>query len=200
MNEQFAFLNPAQAELAAAVPKVNTAQPKSAEPPFDPEQSWKSNKDNLAYYESRNNPNAVGKSNDVGLFQITPIAVEEANRVMNRNKNIDVKSPNFVTYFKHSEMFDPSKNEQVARVLWLENLKQFQLNMGRNPTNDEAIMMHNRPTYYKFAQGDKVRNKAEQYLTDYNTAMAKKPVKLVPITGTAKKEEKPKPEQKGKKK
>lgn len=200
MNEQFAFLNPAQAELAAAIPKVNTAQPATKEPPFDPEKSWNSNKDNLAYYESRNNPNAVGKSNDVGLYQITPIAVKEANRLLNLKKDIKEDSPNFVTYFNHGEMFNPAKNEQVAKILWLENIKQFQLKNGRNPTNDEIIMMHNRPTFYNFPEGHDVRNKAQTYLKEYNLAMAKKPLKLIPLTGTAKKEEKVNKNEKDKKK
>lgn len=36
----------------------------------------------LIWVESNNNPNAAGKANDVGVLQITPIIVEECNRLL----------------------------------------------------------------------------------------------------------------------
>lgn len=41
--------------------------------------------------ESAGNTNAVGKTNDVGVLQITPIFVKEANRILGTNK-YDLKS------------------------------------------------------------------------------------------------------------
>lgn len=40
----------------------------------------------VAFVESECNPKAIGKSNDVGLLQITPIMVKEANRITGYNK------------------------------------------------------------------------------------------------------------------
>ena len=37
--------------------------------------------DYVAWRESRNNPHAVGKANEIGAYQIKAIAVDEVNRI-----------------------------------------------------------------------------------------------------------------------
>lgn len=43
----------------------------------------------LILVESEGNPNVVGKSNDVGILQITPIYVKEVNRISNCNYTLE---------------------------------------------------------------------------------------------------------------
>ena len=46
----------------------------------------------LIIVESEGNPNAVGKTNDVGILQITPIYVEEVNRIIDTPKyNLEMR-------------------------------------------------------------------------------------------------------------
>ncbi len=40
----------------------------------------------LVMVESEGNPNAVGKTNDVGILQITPIYVKEVNRILKEER------------------------------------------------------------------------------------------------------------------
>lgn len=40
----------------------------------------------LIYVESEGKPNAVGKTNDVGILQITPIYVREVNRILGEER------------------------------------------------------------------------------------------------------------------
>lgn len=54
----------------------------------------------IEYTESRHNPNAVGGSLDYGLFQITPIRVEDFNRKTGKN-------------YSHSQMFDPVISREI---------------------------------------------------------------------------------------
>lgn len=46
----------------------------------------------LIIVESEGNPNAIGKTNDVGILQITPIYVEEVNRIIDTPKyNLEMR-------------------------------------------------------------------------------------------------------------
>ena len=57
----------------------------------------------LIQVESEGNPKAVGKHNDVGILQITPIYVEEVNRIIGQNK-YSLSSRNSIE--KSLEMFE----------------------------------------------------------------------------------------------
>lgn len=46
---------------------------------------WKKFIEALIYVESGGDPYAVGKTNDAGVLQITPIYVEEVNRILGKN-------------------------------------------------------------------------------------------------------------------
>lgn len=66
---------------------------------------------------------AVGKTKDLGIFQITPIYVSEVNRILGEEK------------YCHADAFNPTKS-----------LEMFSIYQGeKNPTNDlaTAISLHN---------------------------------------------------------
>lgn len=66
---------------------------------------------------------AVGKSKDLGIFQITPIYVQEVNRLLGEEK------------YLHEEAFSPSKSLEMF------NIVQTQYNPGYSI--DKAINIHN---------------------------------------------------------
>ena len=39
----------------------------------------------IIHIESKGNPLAIGRTNDAGILQITPICIKEANRILKRN-------------------------------------------------------------------------------------------------------------------
>lgn len=73
--------------------------------------------------ESEFNPLAVGKSEDWGIFQITPIYVKEVNRILGEEK------------YSHEDAFNPEKS--MAMFTIMQN--------HHNPENDidRAIASHN---------------------------------------------------------
>jgi hypothetical protein len=58
----------------------------------------------LAYVESYNNPNAVGKNKDWGLVQITPIFVKEINRQLGYER------------FSHEDAFCPELSWEMFKL------------------------------------------------------------------------------------
>lgn len=77
----------------------------------------------LIMVESEGNPNAVGKANDVGILQITPIYVKEVNRILKEER------------YTLSDRTDPNKS-----------LEMFDIMQGYwNPSHDidQAIHLHN---------------------------------------------------------
>ena len=76
----------------------------------------------IIFTESKGNPEARGHSNDIGLYQITPIYVREANRVAGTN-------------YAHSDAFDPLKS-----VYMFQSVQDY-----HNPEHDQnkAIKLHN---------------------------------------------------------
>lgn len=73
--------------------------------------------------ESDFNADAVGKTNDVGILQITPTYVKEVNRLMDTTK------------FTHTDAFDVMKSLEMFNTI--QNIK--------NPEHDidKAIYLHN---------------------------------------------------------
>ena len=77
----------------------------------------------LIIVESEGNPNAIGKTNDVGILQITPIYVEEVNRIIDTPKyTLDMR-----TNVEHSlEMFEiyqahHNPERDIVRAIKLHN-------------------------------------------------------------------------------
>lgn len=73
--------------------------------------------------ESEFNPLAVGKSEDWGIFQITPIYVKEVNRILGEEK------------YSHEDAFNPEKSMEMFTIM----------QNHHNPENDidRAIASHN---------------------------------------------------------
>lgn len=84
----------------------------------------------IAYTESRFNPAAVGKDQDSGILQITPIYVAEVNRIAG-------------TDYVLQDAFDPAKSLEM----W--DLMQAHYNEGRDL--ERAIALHNRAPQYRAA-------------------------------------------------
>jgi len=59
----------------------------------------------VCFVESRNNPAAVGKNNDCGIIQITPIYCKEANRILGYE------------YYTHEDAFCPIKSREMFDVV-----------------------------------------------------------------------------------
>ena len=99
----------------------------------------------LIYTESEGNPLAVGKNQDLGCLQITPIYVEEANRILKD------------TTYQHTDAFNPAKALEMFSVV----------QNHHNPDHDidAAIRLHNgAPWYSKKVLGNIQRVKAyEEY-------------------------------------
>jgi hypothetical protein len=85
----------------------------------------------LIEVESRNNPDTVGKTNDGGVLQITPIYVKEANRIQKKQA------------FTLEDRFDIKKSLEMFNVI------QSHYNKSRNI--EKAIKLHNShaPESYK---------------------------------------------------
>ena len=77
----------------------------------------------LIHVESRGNTEAVGKSNDVGILQITPIYVAEVNRILKEKR------------YTLEDRTDPDKSIEMFRIM----------QDYHNPEHDidKAIKMHN---------------------------------------------------------
>lgn len=54
----------------------------NAQEQFQRHYNWLCYIEALSFVESRNNDSIIGKSNDVGRYQITPIYVKEVNRIL----------------------------------------------------------------------------------------------------------------------
>lgn len=78
--------------------------------------------------ESEFNPNAVGKSNDIGILQITPIYVAEVNRILGEDKYVindafDVKLS--LDMFEHLQgHYNPSQ-DFIQTIYWHNKSNQY---------------------------------------------------------------------------
>lgn len=73
--------------------------------------------------ESEGNPLAIGKTNDVGILQITPIYVKEVNRILKRNE------------YTLTERTDEQKSLEMFEV--------YQRHHNPNKNLLKAIKLHN---------------------------------------------------------
>lgn len=83
----------------------------------------------IAMTESEFNPDAIGKTKDYGIYQITPIYVDEINRLLGEKE------------YTHAQAFDITKSVEMFNV--------FQ--SFKNPEKDieTAIYFHNKASWYK---------------------------------------------------
>ena len=84
----------------------------------------------IAYTESRFNPDAVGKAHDSGILQITPVYVDEVNRLYGTDYDIQ-------------DAFDVDKALELVALLQAK----------KNPSKDidTAIFYHNKSVVYRDA-------------------------------------------------
>lgn len=79
--------------------------------------------------ESEYNSLAVGKSEDFGIFQITPIYVKEVNRILGEDK------------YTHEDAFNPEKSMEMFEIMQSKHnpLKDIdRAIVGHNPTASSA--------------------------------------------------------------
>ena len=98
------------------------------EPVCDTLSEWQMLKMAIAWTESRMNPQAVGKTNDYGVLQITPIYVKEVNRVSG-------------TDYKHDDAFSVELSMEMFDLM----------QDAKNPSHeiDKAIYYHNKSASYR---------------------------------------------------
>ena len=134
----------------SATPPEKTEQ---TAPPVDTLSDWQVLQMAIAFTESRFNPEARGKANDLGIYQIVPIYVKEINRLSGEE------------VFRHEDAVYPD-----VSVKMFNTMQDF-----KNPEHDLdlAIYYHNKSSVYK-ATVMKNRELIERYeefrkiLKEYN--------------------------------
>lgn len=93
---------------------------------------WETTQLALILTESQMDSLAVGKSNDLGILQITPIFVDEVNRLVGKD------------LFTHQDALSPEKSLQMLAIY----------QEHKNPTHDtdKAIQLHNPKGGYAYAR------------------------------------------------
>ena len=93
---------------------------------------WETTQLALILTESQMDSLAVGKDNDLGILQITPIFVDEVNRLVGKEQ------------FSHQDALSPEKSLQMLAIY----------QEHKNPTHDtdKAIQLHNPKGGYAYAR------------------------------------------------
>ena len=93
---------------------------------------WETTQLALILTESQMDSLAVGKANDLGILQITPIFVDEVNRLVGKDM------------FTHQDALSPEKSLQMLAIY----------QEHKNPTHDtdKAIQLHNPKGGYAYAR------------------------------------------------
>lgn len=76
----------------------------------------------IIWKESRGNTNAVGTSNDIGVLQITPIIIEDCNRILGYNKyTLDdrySREKSIEIFNIIQAYYNPQKDFNLALKIW----------------------------------------------------------------------------------
>ena len=93
---------------------------------------WETTQLALILTESQMDSLAVGNANDLGILQITPIFVDEVNRLVGKDQ------------FTHQDALSPEKSLQMLAIY----------QSHKNPTHDtdKAIQLHNPKGGYAYAR------------------------------------------------
>ena len=112
--------------------KANKADSPTISAPDKHLSEWETTQLALILTESQMDSLAVGKDNDLGILQITPIFVDEVNRLVGKDQ------------FTHQDALSPTKSLQML-ALYQEY---------KNPTHDtdKAIQLHNPKGGYAYAR------------------------------------------------
>ena len=93
---------------------------------------WETTQLALILTESQMDSLAVGKSNDLGILQITPIFVDEVNRLVGKDQ------------FTHQDALSPEKSLQMLAI--------YQEHKNPSHDTDKAIQLHNPKGGYAYAR------------------------------------------------
>ena len=93
---------------------------------------WETTQLALILTESQMDSLAVGKSNDLGILQITPIFVDEVNRLVGKD------------LFTHQDALSPEKSLQMLAI--------YQEYKNPSHDTDKAIQLHNPKGGYAYAR------------------------------------------------
>lgn len=93
---------------------------------------WETTQLALILTESQMDSLAVGKDNDLGILQITPIFVDEVNRLVGKDQ------------FTHQDALSPEKSLQMLAI--------YQEHKNPSHDTDKAIQLHNPKGGYAYAR------------------------------------------------
>lgn len=93
---------------------------------------WETTQLALILTESQMDSLAVGKANDLGILQITPIFVDEVNRLVGKDQ------------FTHQDALSPEKSLQMLAI--------YQEHKNPSHDTDKAIQLHNPKGGYAYAR------------------------------------------------
>ena len=93
---------------------------------------WETTQLALILTESQMDSLAVGKANDLGILQITPIFVDEVNRLVGKEQ------------FSHQDALSPEKSLQMLAI--------YQEHKNPSHDTDKAIQLHNPKGGYAYAR------------------------------------------------
>lgn len=93
---------------------------------------WETTQLALIITESQMDSLAVGKANDLGILQITPIFVDEVNRLVGKDQ------------FTHQDALSPEKSLQMLAI--------YQEYKNPSHDTDKAIQLHNPKGGYAYAR------------------------------------------------
>lgn len=104
---------------------------------------WELLKQAIILTESNGNPNAIGKEKDFGIFQITPIYVDEVNRLLGYNR------------FTHKDALDSLKSIEMFDIIQSYHnptgcLKTALLKHNPNNTNKNYMTTYEYRVMYHF--------------------------------------------------
>lgn len=80
--------------------------------------NWNRLISSIIYVESKNDPNAIGTKNSIGCLQITPIYIEQVNKVLGKNKyklkDRFNKRKSIEIFNLYQDHFNPEKDINLA--------------------------------------------------------------------------------------
>ena len=106
--------------------------PKEDSAPTQHLSEWETTQLALILTESQMDSLAVGKANDLGILQITPIFVDEVNRLVGKD------------LFTHQDALSPEKSLQMLAI--------YQSHKNPSHDTDKAIQLHNPKGGYSYAR------------------------------------------------
>ena len=106
--------------------------PKEYSAPDQHLSEWETTQLALILTESQMDSLAVGKANDLGILQITPIFVDEVNRLVGKD------------LFTHQDALSPEKSLQMLAI--------YQEHKNPSHDTDKAIQLHNPTGGYAYAR------------------------------------------------